>query len=257
MRGKRVLQRCEVHNDGLIPAHAGKTSQRLPRPCSRPAHPRACGENICPTEWHHTSKGSSPRMRGKLAQYLGLTTGSGLIPAHAGKTGGTASIAPKKWAHPRACGENDALAVKDTYVRGSSPRMRGKRARCTQRFERRRLIPAHAGKTPTRRTKDYLAWAHPRACGENIAVGDVFGQSGGSSPRMRGKRLSAPTPVHESGLIPAHAGKTANVHDRPQGNRAHPRACGENGLTQAPLADGMGSSPRMRGKLRKRARGVA
>ena len=55
-------------------------------------------------------------------------------------------------------------------------------------------------------------------------------------------------PGTPTGLIPACAGKTPNRPTRPRRDKAHPRVCGENGLTQAPLADGVGSSPRVRGK---------
>ena len=66
---------------------------------------------------------------------------------------------------------------------------------------------------------------------------------------MRGKRPAIPHLLTRWGLIPAHAGKTADSQPRPPSPPAHPRACGEN-KGVAVLGKGMkGSSPRMRGKL--------
>ena len=70
----------------------------------------------------------------------------------------------------------------------------------------------------------------------------------GSSPRVRGKRDARLRPGRRRGLIPACAGKTSSlVAQRPM-NRAHPRVCGENGVSITGNVVWMGSSPRVRGK---------
>ena len=106
MRGK--LAGCMLHRQsrGLIPAHAGKTRPRSGPVCAGRAHPRACGENgrgLCVVAEH---AGSSPRMRGKPSSHEFDLTGLGLIPAHAGKTFVKCVHYVRRWAHPRACGEN-------------------------------------------------------------------------------------------------------------------------------------------------------
>ena len=78
--------------------------------------------------------------------------------------------------------------------------------------------------------------AHPRACGENSPLGKYAGSPVGSSPRMRGKLHNLPRATGDSGLIPAHAGKTARGGEE---QNAHG-----------------GSSPRMRGKHRLGYRSV-
>ena len=94
--------------------------------------------------------------------------------------------------------------------------------------------------------------AHPRAGGENNWRGEGTTCSEGSSPRGRGK------PMSDSGrgiwlrLIPARAGKTGNETVDRSGDRAHPRAGGENGLRLLVGDDDRGSSPRGRGKRRRR-----
>ena len=75
------------------------------------------------------SAGSSPLTRGKhvLAGTLGNV--SGLIPAHAGKTGSGWTDATRRGAHPRSRGENDAAGADSVEHKGSSPLTRGKLTR--------------------------------------------------------------------------------------------------------------------------------
>ena len=73
----------------------------------------------------------------------------------------------------------------------------------------------------------------------------------GSSPRARGKLAGQGIGFFGEGLIPACAGKTA-PRIRPRRLRpAHPRVCGENLSRKSPGLSGKGSSPRVRGKLKR------
>ena len=126
--------------------------------------------------------------------------------------------------------------------------MRGKH-RLTVRYPiRRRLIPAHAGKTRCRMRRIRPQPAHPRACGENCTTHRTVFVVVGSSPRMRGKLAAPVLDIFGVRLIPAHAGKTTSQQWERSSQKAHPRACGENvtGSLMPALRDG--SSPRMRGK---------
>ena len=128
--------------------------------------------------------------------------------------------------------------------------MRGKPGRGRIRRPGLGLIPAHAGKTLADVVRAIVGGAHPRACGENGGTGaDLFGFAG-SSPRMRGKPRLATVSAMRSGLIPAHAGKTAEKTEVLDLSAAHPRACGENGIPTEIVDRATGSSPRMRGKPR-------
>ena len=126
--------------------------------------------------------------------------------------------------------------------------MRGKRTRPDSHLIQRRLIPAHAGKTPHVRGSARLWGAHPRACGENARQPVRPCLQTGSSPRMRGKQALPVRARQATGLIPAHAGKTMAGSDLAAWRRAHPRACGENFSCDARTCVQAGSSPRMRGK---------
>ena len=148
MRGKLNGLKAAKAMGRLIPAHAGKTTADVIRNSLDRAHPRACGENghkVCRAALR---VGSSPRMRGKLSLPLDRIEPGGLIPAHAGKTRELQRELLDLSAHPRACGENSSIERERLMLRGSSPRMRGKRRLIIGGLITSRLIPAHAGKTP-------------------------------------------------------------------------------------------------------------
>ena len=105
-RGKPSGPFLPLEPRGLIPAHAGKTHCRSPRSAACPAHPRSRGENYCHISRPRGEPGSSPLTRGKRRRAGGRASGSGLIPAHAGKTPRWRPVRPAGRAHPRSRGEN-------------------------------------------------------------------------------------------------------------------------------------------------------
>ena len=131
---------------------------------------------------------------------------------------------------------------------GSSPLTRGKPARRYWRVHRGGLIPAHAGKTPSRKSRAARNRAHPRSRGENTAAGLPAAGVGGSSPLTRGKPPRRSPPKSRPGLIPAHAGKTRTAQGRPSSAGAHPRSRGENPIEPLNEEAEAGSSPLTRGK---------
>ena len=255
-RGKRPSTKKDPRPYGLIPARAGKTHGLVTKASSKPAHPRAGGEN--PGAWWlpvvaggssprgrgkpsvsgdgHFLSGSSPRGRGKLANAVPGASGKRLIPARAGKTGPRAGQRSREAAHPRAGGENALAAVGVEPVEGSSPRGRGKQTVWRAGKHRVRLIPARAGKTGSWSNSTPASWAHPRAGGENDVLHSIRRRSRGSSPRGRGKPSETPLTPRSVRLIPARAGKTGREYRRSPGRRAHPRAGGENPSTSRATA---------------------
>ena len=179
-----------------------------------------------------------------------------LIPAHAGKTDGPRHRRRPALAHPRSRGENLELGPDGVPCGGSSPLTRGKRRRPRRRDRRNGLIPAHAGKTPSRRDRRRLRTAHPRSRGENVASTAARNVSLGSSPLTRGKRWEKDRWNDPGGLIPAHAGKTLTRAVASSIVRAHPRSRGENRDRQRDRDRSAGSSPLTRGKLDRRVKHV-
>ena len=131
---------------------------------------------------------------------------------------------------------------------GSSPLTRGKRAARARRYPPGRLIPAHAGKTPTRRLGQSSVTAHPRSRGENPHCTPRSPPVGGSSPLTRGKQGRRDRPPLHRRLIPAHAGKTCGGGSWIVHGGAHPRSRGENLTPAGRLVIDGGSSPLTRGK---------
>ena len=146
-RGKRGLVQILSSPRRLIPAHAGKTMPPTASLEAHRAHPRSRGENVGDFASGPGGQGSSPLTRGKRVRPHQRGCARGLIPAHAGKTGGECGhhlVAP---AHPRSRGEN---VVRENLCRnpsGSSPLTRGKPVRVGHAYWWSGLIPAHAGKT--------------------------------------------------------------------------------------------------------------
>ncbi len=114
-------------------------------------------------------------------------------------------------AHPRWCGENHKVGGVDCHIHGSSPLVRGKPLKDRKGYEGARLIPAGAGKTRGRPSRQRPARAHPRWCGENVTAFSILWFQSGSSPLVRGKRVYCEDNPCVSRLIPAGAGKTTRV----------------------------------------------
>ena len=249
-RGKRkVAAGCDLV-EGLIPAHAGKTQDGHNSLPEIAAHPRSRGENVrsllVATSW----RGSSPLTRGKPRTATTVCPKSRLIPAHAGKTADPSGRPSGFRAHPRSRGENSTGEYFGATSMGSSPLTRGKHGLLVRRDDSARLIPAHAGKTWTLRTRTSAPAAHPRSRGENIQRKLSIILTLGSSPLTRGKRADSDHNQTDRGLIPAHAGKTCSLPRSRRRGRAHPRSRGENAIRNRERRHTGGSSPLTRGKPR-------
>ena len=236
---------------GLIPAHAGKTGRTSAPACWSPAHPRSRGENAAMMRSVLAIQGSSPLTRGKRTRTSATTRPSGLIPAHAGKTTKGPRSSASSWAHPRSRGENACGLASRIELRGSSPLTRGKHVRRRHERPHHGLIPAHAGKTCCMARLMFSAPAHPRSRGENYVLLHADKPLAGSSPLTRGKLRASSAMSAESGLIPAHAGKTPSTPARRFSTTAHPRSRGENHRVGDLRRVGQGSSPLTRGKQRQ------
>ncbi len=247
-RGKLDTVARESDREGLIPAHAGKTTRSACPALLGPAHPRSRGENHPSTSLACTGRGSSPLTRGKPEREHLAEARRRLIPAHAGKTGCVMRPSRRPSAHPRSRGENLRLYGLGALNEGSSPLTRGKLCVLVAVVEGGRLIPAHAGKTVLYSLVIPFSRAHPRSRGENPTGCPARLQSRGSSPLTRGKPDGREAGAARGGLIPAHAGKTGYPHLLLALIGAHPRSRGENHYEYAKPETVKGSSPLTRGK---------
>ena len=140
-------------------------------------------------------------------------------------------------AHPRSRGENTDEQSARAGDAGSSPLTRGKRS------------SAAPNATPPT--------AHPRSRGENPADAANKPEGAGSSPLTRGKPARVRGRDRSTGLIPAHAGKTASAFGELAGGGAHPRSRGENLSARSCAKPKRGSSPLTRGKRKSSVRDSA
>ena len=186
-RGKLTQPKLLSATGRLIPTHAGKTLRGSRPPAGSRAHPHSHGENSASMRLKATRQGSSPLTWGKRIPAQAQRAGHGFIPAHAGKTCGGLSVRAWRGAHPRSRGENCVSHFGVSFCVGSSPLTRGKLITVMVSLLTRRLIPAHAGKTPLSPLTFITPPAHPRSRGENTALRLPAASASGSSPLTRGK----------------------------------------------------------------------
>ena len=208
MRGKRQPPALLSSKDRITPADAGKTSMGFAAATAVGDHPRGCGENQTMTKFLKRKAGSPPRMRGKLVSSGQVSQAQRITPADAGKTEPDYDADVRQWDHPRGCGENSFYINIDNSFTGSPPRMRGKLSLLLCCHILSRITPADAGKTDKLSYSKLKDRDHPRGCGENNVILNMFPAKLGSPPRMRGK-LSANMTTYRA------------YWD-------HPRGCGEN-----------------------------
>ena len=208
MRGSPTKRRRSMRPMGIIPAHAGLTSNRHRPACWIWDHPRACGAHFSLACTRHRMVGSSPRMRGSPSRGCTREQFSGIIPAHAGLTVTATRLHASMRDHPRACGAHRRRSRSRMVPSGSSPRMRGSPRSSLTSPRSVGIIPAHAGLTLPKFLELLLSGDHPRACGAHFPLLRALRYFVGSSPRMRGSLSSSLFLSSAAGIIPAHAGLT-------------------------------------------------
>ena len=170
-----------------------------------------------------------------------------IIPAHAGSTYRRRCRASKSWDHPRSRGEHGSAAVLLRRPPGSSPLTRGARPVDCRYDAGVRIIPAHAGSTPTEPQSSSQAWDHPRSRGEHYPGPGPWSSTGGSSPLTRGARREGRQRGGPRRIIPAHAGSTIPGVGYELTTTDHPRSRGEHPKLWQPRHTPSGSSPLTRG----------
>ena len=232
VRGTRVQVVRDGADGRFIPACAGNSPPCEPCARATPVHPRVCGELALAVFNDNGTIGSSPRVRGTLRR---LELGEALerfIPACAGNSAAHAEERLDVAVHPRVCGEL-ALHRADGHVlrrfipacAGNSPAPSGSAGCCTGSSPRVRGTRRRRALSPPRSA------VHPRVCGELPW----------STPKVRRPRR----------FIPACAGNSLSAASTLFKQSVHPRVCGELCDPADAFPDEDGSSPRVRGTLRR------
>ena len=186
-----------------------------------------CGEHISVSGFAPAVMGSSPHVRGAHNLTVDSVQNIGIIPACAGSTGSSPASTSSTRDHPRMCGEHQYAPIRRLRKTGSSPHVRGAQWVGSHAKYGVGIIPACAGSTGIIRLGRARAGDHPRMCGEHRLVPSLCSTHAGSSPHVRGARLSR-----------SHAAL---------GRRDHPRMCGEHRFALKACSKLQGSSPHVRG----------
>ena len=129
--------------------------------------------------------------------------------------------------HPRMCGEHAEDSARVELSWGSSPHVRGAHIVHRAVVADDGIIPACAGSTLPFRTLKTAYRDHPRMCGEHRGLSANEAARTGSSPHVRGARVSGLRYFAISGIIPACAGSTPQSSVQSTLAWDHPRMCGE------------------------------
>ena len=86
MRGKVLCGRSSAGRHGITPAYAEKRGRTIRVNRTVKDYPRVCGEKMVSMIPHRRSRGSPPRMRGKVCIFFLVTLSFGITPAYAGKS---------------------------------------------------------------------------------------------------------------------------------------------------------------------------
>ena len=135
------------------------------------------------------------------------------------------------------------------FIKGLSPRGRGKQALKRAAMSTSGSIPAWAGETEWWGSGGRPAEVYPRVGGGNSKMLDTIGQNAGLSPRGRGKLNHTQAQFVFERSIPAWAGETSYRTGLPTGWKVYPRVGGGNDRAQCLPSQRSGLSPRGRGKL--------
>ena len=248
VRGELDGHVLDADDGRIIPACAGRTPLLVRWIVDFTDHPRVCGANDSPLRPSHSPRGSSPRVRGERRTVAAYVLVRRIIPACAGRTPATRGHRTRGPDHPRVCGANRMCCSLSMRRAGSSPRVRGELPVGPLGLGWDRIIPACAGRTPSRRSNEPDRPDHPRVCGANGGVG-LAGLGGlGSSPRVRGEREGEQQPRPLARIIPACAGRTVCAGFIVGPFPDHPRVCGANPSSSMANVSPSGSSPRVRGE---------
>ena len=150
VRGKANGRSSMLLAFGIIPAGAGKSGGDESGDVAKGDHPRGCGEKDHAGYPKNTRAGSSPRVRGKVPTPCPSPTRRRIIPAGAEKRQSRRAPRSAPRDHPRGCGEKQTCPPTLTPSLGSSPRVRGKVDITIKAVEAVGIIPAGAGKSISR-----------------------------------------------------------------------------------------------------------
>ena len=200
-----IARRCQ----GSIPAWAGETQRRGCSTIGLEVYPRVGGGNKQERFILQIRSGLSPRGRGKPRRTAQRAVIRRSIPAWAGETVFTHPHGVVMTVYPRVGGGNSETTGTRKQERGLSPRGRGKPPPPMPPTDLSGSIPAWAGETLSLVSQEAESRVYPRVGGGNEGMPTGAQDSGGLSPRGRGKQTPKLLRMRQRRSIPAWAGETS------------------------------------------------
>ena len=207
-RGKEPDIIIPTEEEGITPAHAGKSTFAVLVLQMPEDHPRTRGEKYSATRTLSPKRGSPPHTRGKARENALKPLHDRITPAHAGKSKVRKQPDRNKGDHPRTRGEKCRKEPFPPRFVGSPPHTRGKALIYVSSSSVSGITPAHAGKSYADLAIEKAAEDHPRTRGEKnlVQLSEVL--HAGSPPHTRGKGRFGRFGTFIFGITPAHAGKS-------------------------------------------------
>ena len=171
--------------------------------------------------------GSPPHTRGKARAEFLFPVDLRITPAHAGKRRSPGTSSPPPWDHPRTRGEKNKTIQARIKEQGSPPHTRGKGIYLSRVNAQFRITPAHAGKSGIMAMLAGLKKDNPRTRGEKVKPENSTRDFVGSPPHTRGKGAFGFARDAQTGITPAHAGKSRSARMTKTNIQDHPRTRGE------------------------------
>ncbi len=195
-----------------------------------------------------SSRGRSPRVRGRRPGCHRAARPAGSIPAGAGETRTIPRGSSPGRVDPRGCGGDRRAVRLSSSHQGRSPRVRGRLPALKASMTTPGSIPAGAGETNRHGGVIDVFEVDPRGCGGDRHAVYGFERLRGRSPRVRGRptRLCGSSVALRS--IPAGAGETGVTGGRCVRRRVDPRGCGGDAGVLGTTRPVDGRSPRVRGR---------
>ena len=147
------------------------------------------------------------------------------------------------------CGADDGRRARNQPEDGSPPRVRGRQRDGGFYPPTLRFTPACAGQTIQRAPLQRQRSVHPRVCGADALCPPLLALSGGSPPRVRGRRERRVHILLLARFTPACAGQTPDRKVYRCMYTVHPRVCGADVRLNWKEPSAFGSPPRVRGRL--------
>ncbi len=231
-----------------IPAGAGPTT---PVECGTGTtgnHPRGRGADHGGQDRADGGGEPSPRARGRRIPGMVHRLQPGTIPAGAGPTLASTTLAPHHRNHPRGRGADIVGHLGPVPGEEPSPRARGRPGAVPDVAGGGGTIPAGAGPTCRSACCRRAARNHPRGRGADSSSARRTRREVEPSPRARGRPHVRGGRSDHRRTIPAGAGPTSIWASSCPGPVNHPRGRGADGTTTPPCPESEEPSPRARGR---------